>query len=73
MLLDWKERRLYVCRTDQALLFFALKEPENEDRRRIFLDGLLMSTGCENYKAPVRKEVAGELLGWLDKLLKSAN
>jgi len=73
LLLDRKERRLYVCRTDHTLLFFALKEPENEDRRRIFVDGLLMSPGCENYKVPVPKEVAAEPLGWLDKLLKSTN
>lgn len=67
LLLDRKERRLYVCRTYQALLFFALKEPENEDRRRIFVDGLLMSPGCEHYKTPPRKELPGELLAWLDR------
>lgn len=73
LLLDRKERRVYLCRTEHTTIFFALKEPENEGRCRIFVDGLLMSPGCENYKAPVRKEVAAELLGWLDKLLKSAD
>lgn len=67
LLLDRKERHIYLCRTDHTLLFFALKEPENEDRRRIFVDGLLMSPGCENYKIPPRKELAAELLGWLDE------
>lgn len=47
LLLDREDRRLYVCRTDHTLLFFALTEPENEDRHRIFVDGLLMSPGCE--------------------------
>ncbi|HEV2221725.1 MAG TPA: hypothetical protein VGR84_01850 [Candidatus Acidoferrales bacterium] len=73
LLLDRKERRLYVCRTDHTLLFFALKEPENEGPCRMFVDGLLMSPGCKNYKVPVPREVAAELLGWLDNHLKSTN
>lgn len=66
LLLDRKERRAYLCRTEHSVLFFALKEPENEDRRRTFVDGLLMSPGCEDYKTPPPKELATQLTQWLD-------
>lgn len=70
LLLDRKERRLYVCRTDHTTIFFALKEPENEGGCRIFVDGLLMSPGCEHYKTPPREELTAELLAWLDHQFK---
>lgn len=73
LLLDRKERRVYLCRIEHTLLFFALKEPENEDRRRMFLDGFLMSAGCEDYKLPPPKKLAAELLAWLDRHLKLAS
>jgi len=66
LLLDREKRQAYLCRTDHTMLFFALKEPEDEDRLRIYVDGLLMDPACENYKVPPRKELAAELLRWLD-------
>lgn len=73
LLLDRKERRVYLCRTEHTTIFFALKEPENEGRCRIFVDGLLMSPGCEDYKLPPPKKLAAELLAWLDRHLKLAS
>lgn len=70
LLLDREKRQPYVCRTDHTTLLFALTEPEDKDRYRIFVDGLLMGPGCENYKVPPRKELASELLGWLDEEFK---
>jgi hypothetical protein len=67
LLLDRRERQVYLCRADHTLLFFGLKEAENEDRGRIFVDGLLMSRGCEDYKTPPREGLAEELLAWLDE------
>lgn len=75
LLLDRKQRQVYLCRTDHTTLFFALTEPENKDRHRIYVDGLLMDPGCEDYKAPPRKELAAELTafldGWLDASFES--
>ena len=74
LLLDRKDRRAYVCRADHTLLFFAFKEPDNEAARcRIFVDGLLMSPSCEDYKVPPPKKLAAELLAWLDKHLELAS
>lgn len=66
LLLDREKRQAYLCRTNHTTLFFALKEPENKDYQRVYVDGLLMDTACENYKVPPPKELAAELLAWLD-------
>lgn len=70
LLLDRERRQPYLCRTDYTTLLFALTEPEDKDHYRIYVDGLLMSPACENYKVPPRKELASELArfldGWLD-------
>lgn len=70
LLLDRKERQLYVCRTDHTTLFFALTEPEG--RERIIADGLLMDAASRDYREPPQQEVVAALLGWLDKHLKLA-
>ena len=64
LLLDRETRRLYICQRDQIILFFSLVEPA--DAPRVFIDGLRMSPGNENYKLPLHKDVASDLLGWLD-------
>ena len=43
LLLDRETRRLYVCRRDQAILFFSLTEPDDKDTPRVFVNGLRMS------------------------------
>lgn len=70
LLLDREYRQLYLCRTDRSTLLFAFAEPEDKDQHRIFVDGLLMNPGCENYKVPPPKELAAKLLAWLDECLK---
>jgi len=70
LLLDREKRQLYLCRKDHTIFWFALTEPEDEDQHRIFVDGLLMNAGCENYKVPPPKDVADELLAWLDDQLR---
>jgi hypothetical protein len=68
LLLDRQKRQLYLCRTDHTTLFFGLTEPECKER--IIVDGLLMDPASRDYKEPPPKEVAAELLGWLDSWLK---
>jgi len=65
LLLDREERRIYLCRTEHSILFFALVEPEGKER--IFVDGLLMDPACRDYTVPPQKEPAAEFLGWLDE------
>ncbi len=70
LLLDREKRQLYLCRKDHTTLLFALTEPEDKQNQRVFVDGLLMNPACENYKVPPPKELAAELLAWLDDQLK---
>jgi hypothetical protein len=66
LLLDRHQRQPYLCRVDQLVLFFALAEPEQEDQHTVFVDGLLVSPGSENYKAPVSPTLVEQLRVWLD-------
>src|ERR1700733_2820468 len=52
LLLDRRDRRAYVSQRDRTMMLFALMEPEEGDDHNVFVDGLLMSPGCENYKLP---------------------
>lgn len=49
LLLDRRDRRAYISQRDQTMMLFALMEPEKGDDHNMFVDGLLMSSGCENY------------------------
>ena len=66
LLLDREERHTYICPADQLMLLFALVEPEDGDHHTIFVDSLLMSAGCEDYKIPPRPETLEKLRGFLD-------
>ena len=50
LLLDRQDRRAYISQRDQTMMLFALVEPEEGDDHDLFVDGLLMSPGSENYK-----------------------
>lgn len=50
LLLDRRDRRAYVCERDQAMILFALMEPHDGDAHNVFVDGMLMSPGSEDYK-----------------------
>jgi len=67
LLLDRLKRRLYTCRRDAAILFFALTEPVDQDWHMVFVDGLLVSAGNEDYKEPPSPEVREQLFARLDE------
>ena len=50
LLLDRRDRRSSISRRDQTMMLFALMGPEKGDDHNMFVDGLLMSSGSENYK-----------------------
>jgi len=52
LLLDRRDRRAYVAERDQAMILFALMEPEEGDAHNVFVDGMLISSGSEDYKEP---------------------
>jgi hypothetical protein len=47
-------------------MLFVLVEPEEGDDHSLFVDGLLMSPGCENYKLPPAPELLVEFRQFLD-------
>ena len=50
LLPDRRDRRAYVSERDQATILFAVMEPEEGDAHNVFVDGMLMSPGSEDYK-----------------------
>ena len=48
------------------MMLFALVEPEEGDDHSVFVDGLLMSPGSENYKLPPAPELLIEFRQFLD-------
>jgi hypothetical protein len=54
------------------MILFALMEPEGGDQHTVFVDGLLMSPGTENYKTPPSAEFADQLRRFLDRELDIA-
>ena len=66
LLLDRRDRRAYISQRDQAMMLFALVEPEEEDDHNVLVDGLLMSPGSENYKLPLGPELLIEFRQFLD-------
>lgn len=67
LLLDRETRRLYVCQRDQMILLFSLSEPDEKNVPRVFVDGLRMSPGNENYKSAAPIELATQLHSYLDQ------
>jgi hypothetical protein len=47
-------------------MLFALAEPAEGDDHNVFVDGLLMSPGSENYKFPSAPELLTEFRRFLD-------
>jgi len=71
LLLNREKRQAYICRWDQLILLFALVEPEDDDHHTVFVDGLLMSPGSEDYKIPPRSETLERLREFLDEFTSS--
>jgi hypothetical protein len=57
LLMDRRGRQAYVSQRDRTITLFALVEPEEGDDHNVFVDGLLMSPGSENYKLPPAPEI----------------
>jgi hypothetical protein len=68
--LDRETRRLYTCQRAQALLLFSLAELDEKDRPTVFIDGLRMSAGNENYRVPPPDELTALLHAHLDRQLE---
>jgi hypothetical protein len=68
--LDRRDRKIYICERDQTMILFALVEPEGADHHTVFVDGLLMSPGTEDYKAAPPAEFVHELRSFLDAQLE---
>lgn len=64
LLLDRKTRQPYICRRDQAIVFFSLSEPE--PATKIFADGLRVSPGDEDYRLPGSPELVRQVMECLD-------
>jgi hypothetical protein len=69
LLLDRRDRRAYVSERDQAMILFALMEPGDGDAHNVFVDGMLMSPGSENYKVGPLPEVLDEFEQFMDSLV----
>lgn len=72
LLLDRRDQKAYICGQDQTIILFALMEPEGADHHTVFVDGLLMSPGTEDYKAVPPPVFAQELRSFLGVQLELA-
>ena len=70
LLLDRQSRKAYISQRDQTTILFALMEPEDGDQHTVFVDGLLMSPGTENYTVPPPVQFADQLRRFLDAQLE---
>jgi hypothetical protein len=66
LLLDRRDRRAYISQRDQTMMLFALAEPAEGDDHNVFVNGLLISPGSENYKLPQDPELLTEFRRFLD-------
>ena len=66
LLLDREDRQPYLFTTDQLNLFFPLAEPEGSDHHTVFVDGLLLSPGSEEYRTRPPIELAEQLRVFMD-------
>src|SRR5271165_3483450 len=72
LLLDRRDRITYISQRDQTMILFALMEPEDADQHMVFVGGLLMSPGNEDYKVPPAIELADQLRSFLDAQVEIA-
>jgi hypothetical protein len=70
LLLDRETRQLYVCQRDQLILFFSLVEAGENCTPRVFVDGLRMSPGDENYKLAHPPDLVTQFFKCLDEYLR---
>jgi len=73
VLLDRRSRNAYISDRGQAMILFALAEPENGDEHTIFMDDMLMSPGTENYKVPPPVEFTNQFRRFFDAQLETGH
>jgi len=66
LLLDRRNRRAYLSERDQTMILFALMEPEDSDAHNVFVDGMLMSPGSEEYRVPPAPELLDQFRRFFD-------
>ena len=71
LLLDRRDRRAYVSERDQAMILFALMEPDDGDAHNVFVDGMLMSPGSEDYKVAPLPAVLDEFRRFMDRRVQA--
>jgi hypothetical protein len=71
LLLDRLDRRAYVSERDQAMILFAVMEPEEGDAHNVFVDGMLMSPGSEDYNLPPAPELVDQFRRFLDSQVQA--
>ena len=72
LLLDRQDRKAYLSQRNQTMILFAVVEPESGDHHTVFVDGLLMSPGTEDYKTLPAAELVDQFRGFLDHELEIA-
>ena len=73
LLLDRRDRRAYVCERDQAMILFALMEPDEGDAHNVFVDGMLMSPGSEDYKVAPPPGLLDEFRRFMDSRVQASD
>lgn len=71
LLLDRRDRRAYVSERDHAMILFALVEPDEGDAHSVFIDGMLMSPGSEDYKLAPASGLLDEFRQFMDGQVQS--
>ena len=71
LLLDRRDRRAYVSERNQAMILFALMEPDDGDAHNVFVDGMLMSPGSEDYKVAPPPGVLDEFRRFMDSRVQA--
>ena len=67
LLQDRRDRRAYISERDQAMILFAVMEPEEGDAHNVFVDGMLVSPGSEDYNLPPAQELIDRFRRFLDR------
>jgi len=70
LLFDRQELKAYVAPRDQTLIFFGPANPDGEDPHAVFVDGLLMSPGTEDYKLAPPDDCVEQVRRFLDDQLR---
>jgi hypothetical protein len=73
LLLDRRDRRAYVSERDQAMILFALMEPDDGDAHNVFVDGMLMSPGSERYKMAPPPGLLDEFRRFMDSRVQASD